>query len=259
MKLVNSERYRKLLLEALDANFSGWDFSWLERRMIQEDTPWDYQKLVIDSIKGIHSMLDMGTGGGEFLASLGELPEDTHATESYPPNQVIATARLEPLGVAVHNITEDVPLPFEDDYFDLIINRHESFEPFDLHRILKPGGKFITQQVGGLDNLELNQVLQNDITSENFNWSLAAALTGLYEADFKIETAEKSALKSTFLDIGAVVYYLKAISWQIEGFDPEVHSEGLIKLHNIIENQGSFTATAHRFLIAARKKFSHEK
>ena len=259
MKLVNPEGFRRLIDEAKEASFSGWDFSWLDNRMIQEDTPWDYRKLVIDSMKGIHSLLDMGTGGGEFLASLSPLPEDTHATESYPPNQVIAAKNLEPLGVKIHNLTKDIPLPFTDDYFDLVINRHDDFEPAEVSRILKPSGRFITQQVGGLNNLELNQILQREISFEFINWGLAPTLSGLYEADFIVDVAEKAAIKTTFLDIGAVVYYLKAIPWQIAGFDPETHAEGLKKLHNIIDRQGKFTTTAHRFLVIARKRSLNER
>jgi hypothetical protein len=120
--------------------------------------------------------------------------------------------------------------------------------------VLKPGGVFITQQVGGLDNLELNQVLQNKPSFPFIKWGLAAALTGLYKENFEIELAEKAVLSSTFYDIGAVVYYLKAIPWQVEGFDPTTHSDALMKMHNIIEGQGKFVATAHRFIIIAKKK-----
>jgi SAM-dependent methyltransferase len=259
MELINPERYCKLIQEAFNANFSGWNFSWLEERMIQEEPPWDYRRLITDHMKGAHTLLDLGTGGGEFLASLSPLPEDTHATESYPPNQEIAKNSLTPLGITVHKIIDDAPLPFEDNYFDLVISRHEGFDPAEIKRILKPGGVFITQQVGGLDNLELNQILQSKISFEFIHWGLAAALAGLYEADFDVEVAEKAVLRSTFRDIGAVVYYLKAIPWQIEGFDPETHAEGLCKLHNIIEMQGKFTATAHRFLVIARKRSLNEQ
>lgn len=254
MNIVNPQGYKKLVDEAQNANFAGWDFSWLDGRLIQEDPPWDYSQLVKEKIKRAHSLLDLGTGGGEFLASLAPLPPDTHATESYPPNQNLARERLSPLGVEVHNIRDEDPLPFSDDYFDLVISRHESFDPAQVHRILKPGGTFITQQVGGLDNLELNQVLQDEVSFPHITWSMAAALTALYEENFDVEVAEKAVLRSTFLDIGVVVYYLKAIPWQVEDFDPDTHSKELEKIHNIIERQGQFVATAHRFLILAKKK-----
>jgi SAM-dependent methyltransferase len=253
MNLVNPERYHHLVAEAEAAGFSGWDFSWLDHRMIQEDPPWDYPGLVRERLSEAISLLDLGTGGGELLASLAPLPAETHATEAYPPNQPLARERLEPLGVTVHDGIDGAPLSFDEDTFDLVISRHESYNPLEVHRILKRGGGFITQQVGGLDNLELNQVLEDTLSFPFTDWGLAAALTGLYGAGFEVERAEKAALKSTFLDIGAVVYYLKAIPWQVAGFTPETHAEGLVRIHNIIERQGQFTTTAHRFLIIARK------
>lgn len=253
MKIIHPERYQRLVAEAQAADFSGWDFSWLEGRMIQEEPPWDYAALVRAQMEGVVSMLDLGTGGGELLASLSPLPPDTHATESYPPNQEIAITRLARLNAKLHAIEEKATLPFPNEYFDLVINRHESYDPNEVHRVLKTGGVFITQQVGGLDNLELNQVLEEKISFPFTDCSLAEDLTGLYEAGFIIERADQAALASVFKDIAALVYYLKAIPWQVEGFSPETHAEGLIRLHNIIERQGQFVATAHRFLILARK------
>lgn len=254
MKIINPERFQRLVNDAQKAHFSGWEFSWLEGRMIQNEPPWDYRALVTDALSNKSSLLDLGTGGGEFLASLVPLPLDTHATESYPPNQNLARERLSSLNVEVHATETDSPLPFSDQHFDLVISRHESYDPSEVWRILKPGGLFITQQVGGLDNLELNQVLEDDPSITFSNWGLAAALTGLYEVGFLIERAEKAALKSKFMDIGAVVYYLKAIPWQVEGFAVETHYSPLVELHNIIERQGEIVATAHRFLIVARKE-----
>jgi len=254
MPTVHSERFKQLVAEALEAGFEGWDFGWLEGRLIQEDPPWHYPEIVRAHFASAQSLLDLGTGGGEMLASLVPLPPDTHATEAYPPNQIIARQRLEPLGVTVHAIADKPDLPFSDGQFDLVINRHEAYAPEEIRRILKPGGLFITQQVSGLDNLELNQALEDRISFPFLHWGLETALTGLYEAGFRVEQAEKAALRSSFRDIGAVVYYLKAIPWQIEGFDPQTHHDRLVRLHNIIERQGEFVTTAHRFLIIAQKE-----
>lgn len=254
MDIINPQRFQQLLSEAQSANFTGWDFQWLQGRMVQEEPPWDYPSIVRGYFKEVHSLLDMGTGGGELLASLAPLPPDTHATESYRPNQAIAHQALSPLGVFVHPLEENSPLPFPNNRFDLVINRHDGYDPIEVFRVLKPGGTFITQQVGGLDNLELNQVLEEGISFPFLDWDLATALTKLYEAKFKVIKAEKAALKSIFYDIGAVFYYLKAIPWQIPDFSLETHADKLAQLHHIIEIQGKFTATAHRFLIIAQKK-----
>jgi SAM-dependent methyltransferase len=249
MECIHPERFDRLLEEALAADFSGWDFSWLEGRMLQEEPAWDYPGLVRSHLPAAQSMLDMGTGGGELLSSLAPLPPDTHATEAYPPNQPIAQARLAPLGVTVHPIEEDQKLPFEDNAFDLMINRHEYFDAHELDRLLKPGGLFITQQVGGLDNLEFNQLLETEETFAYPRWGLADALLQLYDAGLTVTRAEKAV----FLDIGAVAYYFKVITWQFQGFDPEKQRDELVSIHNIIERQGEFITTSHRFLIVAQK------
>jgi SAM-dependent methyltransferase len=76
-------------------------------------------------------------------------PELAYATEAYAPNVPVAKKRLEPLGVRVTAIDDDDSLPFDDAGFDLVLNKHESFSPAEVRRILRPGGTFLTQQVGG--------------------------------------------------------------------------------------------------------------
>ena len=78
--------------------------------------------------------------------------------------------KLEPLGIEVKEIFNDSELPFEDNTFDMIINRHSSFYIKEIKRILKPNGIFITQQVGGKNNEKLSNALIKDfkpLFSEN--------------------------------------------------------------------------------------------
>lgn len=254
MEPINPQRFQTLVQEAQSTPFSGWDFSWLAGRMHQEQPPWHYPDLVQAQLNGIKSMLDMGTGGGEFLASLQPLPPETHATEAYPPNLPIAQKRLSPLGIVVHHLVDDPALPFQDSDFDLVINRHESYNHQEVHRILKPGGVFITQQVGELDNLELNLLLEGDKAHKLTDWGLESEVFHLVDAGLCITRVEKAALKTTFKDIGAVLYYLKAIPWQIADFSLETHYQKVLRLHNYLEWQGEMITTAHRFLIIAHKE-----
>jgi SAM-dependent methyltransferase len=108
------------------------------------------------------------------------------ATEAYPPNLPVAAARLGPLGVRVVAVEEDARLPLPDAHFDLVINRHESFDPHEVRRILKPGGRFITQQVGGQDNVELNQALQETVTLSYGAWNAAEAVRQLRDAGLAV-------------------------------------------------------------------------
>ncbi|MBY8984630.1 MAG: hypothetical protein KGD65_06175 [Candidatus Lokiarchaeota archaeon] len=66
--------------------FSGWDFSYINSRYMEFPLTWSYSSKVLPYIRTSESLLDMGTGGGEFLATLAPLPKHTCATEGYEPN-----------------------------------------------------------------------------------------------------------------------------------------------------------------------------
>ncbi len=99
--MISHLSFDDLVSEALSQEFTGWDFSWLKGRWKSGPLPWNYRQSVQDTLRQAGSLLDMGTGGGEFLASLAPLPALTCATEGYAPNVPVARARLEPLGVQV--------------------------------------------------------------------------------------------------------------------------------------------------------------
>ncbi len=246
-----STEFDRLIAEANKAHFSGWDFSYLDGRWLEEPPTWDYRQLVTERISAARSLLDMGTGGGEFLASLPYLPPHTCATEAYPPNLPLAKSRLEPLGVRVFEYQEDDQLPFESGSFDLIINRHESYSPPELARILLPGGLFITQQVGGRDNIELNQRLAAALDPDYAHWTLEREVEELRRAGFRIVAQEEASPRTFFNDVGAVVYYLRAIPWQLPGFSTELYRDGLQTLHEEITTGGPLITRSHRFFIEA--------
>jgi SAM-dependent methyltransferase len=250
---MSPTNFEQLVQEALDHTFSGWDFSWLNGRWHEAAPSWDYRQLVQARIKNAASLLDMGTGGGEFLSSLTDLPPTTYATEGYAPNIPVAKERLEPLGINVVQVVDDNALPLPSNAFDLVINRHESYALPEVFRILRPGGLFLTQQVGPRNCVELNQYLEAPLEPDIHSWSLAQENTAVEEAGFRIRRSEKQLLDSIFYDIGAAIYYLKVIAWQIPDFSIEAYRDRLEAMHRLIERQGAFYATAQRFLIEAEK------
>lgn len=234
--------------------FSGWDFSYLTRtgRMVESPYSWNYASIVRKQMKGIQSMLDMGTGGGELLSLLQPFPKKTAATEGYPPNVEVARNRLEPLGVEVVAADGEDRLPFADHSFDLVINRHESYSPHELQRIIAPDGRFVTQQVGGQDNLELNRLLHAPISDRYAHWNLRYAAEELQKAGFTILEQKEEMGFTRYYDIGAVIYYVKAIEWQIPDFTVERYADRLLALHERIEAEGYLDIPTHRFYLIAR-------
>lgn len=84
------ETFERLLQDVEDAGFSGWDVSWLRRRMIEEPCPWDYTSLLRAAFPGVHTPRDIGGSGGERLGALSGLPPRTDATEGHPATVAVA-------------------------------------------------------------------------------------------------------------------------------------------------------------------------
>jgi SAM-dependent methyltransferase len=254
------DMFEAYLEEAAGASFSGWNFEHITRtgRMIEAPVKWSYYNVVLPWLSGVERMLDMGTGGGEILSSFQPLPPVTYATEQYRPNVAVAKGRLEPLGVKVFEIEEEkeppfnAHLPFEDDFFDLIINRHEAYYPPELRRILKSGGVFITQQVANANWLNLTQFFL-DKPVKLGNWNLKSAVDELKSAGFDIIEQQEDIQFYRFYDIGAVVYYLKAIPWSVPDFSIEKYRDKLWEIHQRISRDGYFDTPRHRILVIARK------
>lgn len=139
-------------LQDAAAPFEGWDFSHLAGRFTEGEPPWDYLALARAAASQAFDILDVATGGGEIFAGLAPFPGRATAVEGFVPNLPVARRRLEPLGVPVFQGNTRSGMPFDDESFDLVLNRHGGFRAAEMYRILKPGGVFLTQQVGG-DNL----------------------------------------------------------------------------------------------------------
>ncbi|MBS4174648.1 class I SAM-dependent methyltransferase [Bacillus sp. FJAT-49736] len=235
--------------------FSGWDFSYLTDtgRMASEPLNWNYTSKILASIRKADTLLDMGTGGGEYLSKLQPFPRHTFATEAYEPNVPIARNRLEPLGVKVIEVKDDNQLPFDNEQFDLIINKHEAYSVSELYRILKPGNHFITQQVGGKDHIDLNEALGANADNGYSHWNMKYAVDELKNAGFKISKSFEQFPYTRFYDVGAIIYYLSAIPWQIPDFSVQKYYDKLLQIHEEIQKNGYIDFKEHRFFIIAVK------
>ena len=127
----------------------GWDFSYLEGRRHEDSPTWDYADIVSSMLDGVSDMLDMDTGGGEVLLNVRERarvwPDRVIAAEGYKPNVAVAAGNLKAIGAEVIECNSAAELPFEDESFDLVINRHGAYSVPEVKRILRPGGIFATQ------------------------------------------------------------------------------------------------------------------
>ncbi len=250
----NRDELVEAWLQEEQQSFTGWDFSYLKGRIRGEREPWSYLARAAQLMGRSSSVIDMETGGGEKFSSLREhWPTRVVATEGYDLNFKLAKERLSPLGVEVFKIGDSYkePMPFADGEFDLVLNRHGDFMPREVARVLSPGGTFLTQQVHGMSLWDLQAAFDTtpqwpDATSETFVPLLKAA--GL-----TMVNVEKWEGRKVFKDVGAIVYYLKAIPWEVPEFTVESHLRYLLALQERVDAGEELGFSAARYMIEARK------
>ena len=236
------------------AHIRGWDFSHIEGRyMEQEDLPWDYREVIGEYLRPEMQLLDIDTGGGEFLLSLNHPHENTAATENYLPNVAFCKEKLLPLGMDFKPADGGGTLPFSNNSFHMVIDRHGDFNPEEIHRVLKKGGLFITQQVGTENDRELVELLCGETKLPFPEQYLDLTEVKFQKAGFSILRGEEAFRPIRFYDVGALVWFARIIQWEFPGFSVETHLENLLKAQAILEEKGSIDGSIHRFLLVARK------
>lgn len=248
-----SATFEELVAEGAAVPLEGWDFSWFEGRATEERPPWGYARLIGRRLAAVSAALDIETGGGEVLATAPRWPELLVATESWPPNIAVARDRLRARDGLVVACADAPALPFRDASFDLVTSRHPVVVLWDeIGRVLRPGGSYLSQQIGAGSNRELTDFMMGpqpvgDARSPE-RAATAAAAAGLEVIDLR-----RSTLRVEFFDIAAVVHFLRKVHWTVPGFTPEKYEHRLRELHAVIARQGSFVSHAQRFLIEARR------
>lgn len=252
---MNKRKLKEIWKKEEEKSFIGWDFSYLNNRIEEEQIPWDYKKIIYKYLDKNDLLLDMGTGGGEFLLTLNHPYHNTFVTESYLPNLELCKNKLGKLGIDVRNVTNDSALPFESGMFDIIINRHESYDINEVYRVLKNKGLFITQQVGMKNNLEFSKYLLQDYTRTSmFNNSLEKDTMEAVNLGFNILRKEEVFPYLKFFDVAALVYFAKIIEWEFPKFSVDRCFEQLIELQKQMTTNGFIISKEHRYLIVAQKE-----
>jgi SAM-dependent methyltransferase len=245
--------FEDLVAEGEAVPVEGWDFSWFESRAAEERPPWGYSRLLAERMGGVARALDVETGGGEVLATIPRPPEILVATESWPPNIALARRTLAPLGAHVVAVADAPTLPFVGDTFELVVSRHPVVNLWEeIARVLRPGGTYLSQQIGAGTNRELTDFMMGpqpvDRRRSPGRLEVAAVRAGLEVVDLR-----SCALRVEFYDVAAVVHFLRKVHWTVPDFSVPMYHERLRALHAHIEREGAFVATAQRVLLEARK------
>ncbi|MBQ8821354.1 MAG: class I SAM-dependent methyltransferase [Lachnospiraceae bacterium] len=254
---MNKEELLKYWLHEEEiAHIHGWDFSHIRGKYEEgNDLSWDYREIIKKYLSPDMKLLDIDTGGGEFLLSLQHPNHNLAATESYPPNVELCKDVLLPLGIDFKEADGcDDRYPFADQSFDMVINRHGEFNAKEIWRILKPGGLFITQQVGAENDRELVELLLREVPPLPFPRQYLEIIQREFEdIGFTTIEAQEAYGPICFYDVGALVWFAKVIPWEFPDFNVWDCAEKLYRAQEILESKGVIQGRTHRFLLCVRK------
>jgi hypothetical protein len=121
--------------------------------------------------------------------------------------------------------------------------------------VLRPGGTYLSQQIGAGSNRELTDFMMGP-QEVSQSRSARLAVGDAEAAGLTVTDLREQALRVEFRDVGAVVYFLRKVLWTVPGFTVDGYRDQLARLHTYIQARGSFVSHAQRFLIEARKPAS---
>jgi SAM-dependent methyltransferase len=243
-----------LIDEAEHVPILGWDFTWLKGRAVEERPSWRYFELVAERAAAVESLLELQVGAGTMISALPTVPALAVGTEGYGPNVPAAARALDSRQAhLVWTDDERNGLPFRDETFELVASRHPISTPWqEIARVLRPGGSYLSQQVGPHSVRDLTEYLMGPQPTDSLRdpevLRRSAEHAGLIVKDLRQERP-----RTSFFDVGAVVYFLRLVVWIVPGFTVEAYRDRLRTLHDKIEREGGFHTTASRILIDARR------
>jgi len=244
------------------APLRGWDFS--RMRDNRDPVPWDYVEVVRRYLRPTDRVLDVGTGGGEVFLSLAPHLRFGVGVDLY--GEVVRVARentpAELAGRILFLQSDASALAFPAGSFDVVLNRHAGVFPDQVVQVLRPGGYFITQQVGGRNSQNLFDAF--DWGSNGAYWracweewgvplqdvdSLAEAFRA---ADCRVIATAEYDVPYYFLDLESFIFWLKAVPLP-EPFDLERWGPTLARFLDRHTTPLGIETNEHRELLVVRK------
>jgi SAM-dependent methyltransferase len=145
-------------------------------------------------------------------------------------------------------------MPFADSTFDLVLARHVAFSSAEVFRILRPGGTLLTQMgrvgVRRAGEVEVTDYFPGTAGPPWPPWQLTEHLSG---AGFVIDDYREQLQRTHFLDIAALVYFLRTVPWAIPDFTVEGYRDRLWQLYEQITAHGSLITAGTALLARATK------
>jgi SAM-dependent methyltransferase len=201
------------------------------------------------------AVLDVGTGGGEKFLSLASEFGSGVGIDVDP--QMIRVAEQNRSADDVTNVEFrliEQPLQgIAPAAFDLVICRHAPIPFAEAARVLKSGGKLISQQVGHRNLVALQEAFDEGPEDLDLGPTTDETQTSLRSAGFAITEYEEYDVEFTFLDLESLIFQLAAVAPPAR-FDPEAHYENVASIVEATGGSRGLVMNEHRHLYVAEKK-----
>lgn len=250
------------MVDAAD-ELRGWD--WTTLRVDRDPVPWDYLEVVRRYLTPSSYVLDLGTGGGEKFIELASYFGRGIGIDRKP--KMIQTALENRPPAFAEKVSFEVmqaqDLQFNEGVFDVVLNRHAPIFYEEVVRVLKPGGFFITQQVGGRNAQNVFNVF--GWRSNGDYWRRFFAERGMVFHDIpavvrllpgagcKVVAQGEYNVRYYFTDLESFIFWLK---WSPlpEDLDPNRHSKQVTRLLDQYRTPRGIETNEHRELLIVQKR-----
>ena len=249
--IVVRQRYDEVEFRTLMAAVRrrrGWDFGSMRDSLAP--TPWEYSTVVRSYLMPTDQVLDVGTGGGERLIEFASDMAEGLGVD--PDPAMIAAAAANAQSSANLGFTQDdARLRNVSQSFDVILNRHAAFDLNAVEAHLRPGGRFITQQVGERNMRNVRAALGEPPEQPTITIAEVEAVPGL-----SVERFDEYDVEYVVHDIESVLFWFNALDLRHADIDGRSVSASVEVLNEVLSGNvdaRGFVTNEHRYLVVATK------
>jgi hypothetical protein len=224
---------------------TGWDFSGMRTR--RAPVPWDYGEVVARYLGPSDDVLDVGTGDGRQFASLAGKFRRGLGIDADP--EMVRLAAREHSSPSLEFRVGSARLEGVTTSFPVIINRHSVLELDAVAAHLRPGGYFITQQVGERNMACVRQALGQPAGLPVFS---AQALAG---AGLRVAAFCEYDVEYVVRDIESLVFWLNALDLAHADLDGSGALASAATFNKVLAgnvDRRGFVTNEHRYLAIGR-------
>jgi hypothetical protein len=202
-------------------------------------------------------VLDCGTGGGERFVSLSGAYRFGIGLD--PDPLMVATARDNGLAAGAAHVAwllgRGEALPLADASVDMVLNRHANAGVDETLRVLRPGGLYITQQVGGRNLALICETFgcgpggEYAFDPDESIYTVAEAFRARGAA---IRAVAEYDVPYTLLDVASLLYLLQGVGIP-EDYDLRRHAAQVLDIIHRSSTPHGIRTNEHRELLVAQK------